>query len=155
MKNYYLLIRMLKNCLFWIRNFIVPRRNRDFVLDEVLHHLSRGRLGGHGSADPHLHHLHRIRSNVLPQARLAQVRGKTTWCLPWHSFIETCFPLENWNTSFVIQIMTQTDHIQVIQNKNKPPWLKILSLWKIPFLNLIYKPYPYSFVISLFCHSYY
>ncbi len=46
--------------------------------------------------------------------------------------------------------MKQTDHIQVIQNKNEPPLLKILSLWKIPFLNLIFKPYPYSLVSTYF-----
>ncbi len=142
MKNYYLLIRMLKNCLFWIRNFIVPRRNRDFVLDEVLHDLSWGRLGGHGSLDPHLHHLHRIRSNVLPQARLAQVRGKTTWCLPWHSFFETCFPLENWNTSFFIQIMTQTEHIQVIQIKINLLCWKYSHYGKSPSWTLFLNPVP-------------
>ena len=60
---------------FLTRNFVVPRRNRDFVLDEVLHHLPRGGLGRDGSADPDIHHLHRIRRHVLPQARLAQVGG--------------------------------------------------------------------------------
>ena len=65
---------LAKNIPFY-RHTSFSGRNRHSVLDEVLHHFARSRLGRHGTPNSHLHYIHRLRRIVLSEARVTQVRG--------------------------------------------------------------------------------